>query len=42
MVQQLQNQQNQPQYFNDDKFWLQYKNFSLDRQEDLSQNKSGI
>src|SRR3954452_21050843 len=29
IVQQLQNQNNEPQYFNDDKFWLQYKDFDL-------------
>ena len=40
IAQQLQNQNNQPQYFNDDKFWLQYKNFGLDRLEDLSQIKA--
>jgi hypothetical protein len=40
MMQQLQNQNNQPQYFNDDKFWMEYKNFSLGRLEDLSQLKA--
>lgn len=40
ITQQLQNQHNQPQYFNDDKFWLQYKNFGLERLEDLSQLKA--
>ncbi|TKK68318.1 TonB-dependent receptor [Ilyomonas limi] len=40
LSQQLQNQNNQPQHFGDDKFWMQYKNFNLDRLEDLSQIKA--
>ncbi len=40
LAQQLQNQNNEPQYFNNDKFWLQYKNFGLVRREDFSQIKA--
>ncbi len=40
ITQQLQNQSNQPVYFNDDKFWLQSKNFALDRLENLAQVKA--
>ena len=38
--QQLQNQMNEPLFFNNDKFWLQYKNFGLDRLENLAQVKA--
>jgi vitamin B12 transporter len=40
IVQQLQDQNNQPQYFNNDKFWLQYKNFGLNKLENLTQVKA--
>ena len=40
VTQQLQNQHNEPQYVNQDKFWLYYKNFGLKRVDDLSQVKA--
>ncbi len=40
ILQQLQDQNNVPQYFNDDKFWMQYKNFGIERLDNLSQIKA--
>ncbi len=40
ITQQLQNQKNEPQYFNQDKFWLFYKNFGLERIDNLTQMKA--
>jgi len=38
--QQLQNQDNQPQYFDPSKFWMNYKNFTINSRQDLSQVKA--
>lgn len=38
--QQLQNRDNQPQYFDPSKFWMAYKNFTMNNRQDLSQAKA--
>ncbi len=40
VVQQLQNAENQQQYFDQSKFWLYYKNFSLERLDNVGQVKA--
>lgn len=38
--QQVQNQDNQPKYFEPAKFWMAYKNFNINSRQDLSQVKA--
>ncbi len=40
VMQQLQNSMNQPQYFDMSKFWLYYKNFGMERLDNVSQVKA--
>ena len=40
LTQQLQDQKNMPQYFNQDKQWLYYKNFTGERMDNLAQVKA--
>ena len=40
VTQQLQNAMNVPQYFDQSKFWLYYKNFALERVDNLAQIKA--
>ncbi len=40
VTQQLQNAMNQPQYFDPSKFWLYYKNFGLQRLDNVAQIKA--
>ncbi len=42
VTQQLQNAMNQPQYFDQSKFWLYYKNFDLERLDNVAQVKAVV